>query len=153
MVGKAAANIETAQELFPQDSATLSANAGGTPTGTVNFYLFATSDCSGDPVYSEEDVNLTNGTANTDNTSFSVDESHEPPDDALTPRETEVLGLLTTGQTNQQIAHTLTISKGTAKVHVERIIRKLGVSDRTQAAVRAIELGFTSLDTRQQPYP
>jgi DNA-binding NarL/FixJ family response regulator len=77
---------------------------------------------------------------------------HEPPDDALTPRETEVLGLLTTGRTNQQIAQTLTISKGTAKVHVERIIRKLGVSDRTQAAVRAIELGFTSLDTRRQPY-
>jgi DNA-binding NarL/FixJ family response regulator len=76
---------------------------------------------------------------------------HEPLDDALTPRETEVLGLLTTGQTNQQIAQTLTISKGTAKVHVERIIRKLGVSDRTQAAVRAIELGFTSLNTRRQP--
>ena len=61
----------------------------------------------------------------------------------LTPRETEVLTLLTTGQTNQQIAHSLNISKGTAKVHVERIIRKLDVSDRTQAAVRAIELGFT----------
>jgi DNA-binding NarL/FixJ family response regulator len=74
----------------------------------------------------------------------------EPLDGALTPRETEVLELLTTGQTNQQIAQTLTISKGTAKVHVERIIRKLGVSDRTQAAVRAIELGFTSLDTRRQ---
>jgi DNA-binding NarL/FixJ family response regulator len=70
---------------------------------------------------------------------------HEPLDEALTPRETEVLGLLTTGQTNQQIAQTLTISKGTAKVRVERIIRKLGVSDRTQATVRAIELGFTSL--------
>jgi DNA-binding NarL/FixJ family response regulator len=78
---------------------------------------------------------------------------HEPLEDALTPRETEVLGLLTTGQTNQQIAQTLTISKGTAKVHVEHIIRKLGVSDRTQAAVRAIELGFTSLQTRRQPYP
>jgi DNA-binding NarL/FixJ family response regulator len=77
----------------------------------------------------------------------------EPLEDALTPREREVLGLLTTGQTNQQIAQTLTISKGTAKVHVERIIRKLGVSDRTQAAVRAIELGFTSLETRRQPYP
>ncbi len=71
----------------------------------------------------------------------------EPPGDALTPREAEVLQLLTTGQTNQQIAQTLTISKGTAKVHVERIIRKLGVSDRTQAAVRAIELGFTSSDS------
>jgi DNA-binding NarL/FixJ family response regulator len=71
----------------------------------------------------------------------------EPLEDALTPRETEVLGLLTTGQTNQQIARTLTISKGTAKVHVERIIHKLGVSDRTQAAVRAIELGVTAPDT------
>jgi len=77
----------------------------------------------------------------------------EPLEGSLTPREKEVLGLLTTGQTNQQIAHTLTISKETAKVHVERIIRKLGVSDRTQAAVRAIELGFTSLDTRRQPSP
>ena len=79
--------------------------------------------------------------------------SHEPMDEALTPRETEVLELLTTGQTNQQIAQTLTISKGTAKVHVERIIRKLEVSDRTQAAVRALQLGFTSLDTRRQPSP
>ena len=66
------------------------------------------------------------------------------PVETLTPRETEVLTLLTTGQTNQQIAHSLNISKGTAKVHVERIIRKLDVSDRTQAAVRAIELGFSS---------
>ena len=65
---------------------------------------------------------------------------------ALTPRETEVLALLTTGQTNQQIAESLNISKGTAKVHVERIIRKLEVSDRTQAAVRAIELGFSAPD-------
>jgi DNA-binding NarL/FixJ family response regulator len=63
---------------------------------------------------------------------------------ALTPRETEVLALLTTGRTNQQIAQSLNISKGTAKVHVERIIRKLEVSDRTQAAVRAIEMGFSS---------
>jgi DNA-binding NarL/FixJ family response regulator len=71
---------------------------------------------------------------------------HELLEDPLTPRETEVLGFLTTGQTNQQIAQTLTISKGTVEVHVERIIRKLGVSDRTQAAVRAIELGVTSPD-------
>jgi DNA-binding NarL/FixJ family response regulator len=66
----------------------------------------------------------------------------EPLREALTPREAEVLQLLATGQTNQQIAETLVISKGTVKVHVERIIRKLGVSDRTQAAVRAIELGL-----------
>jgi DNA-binding NarL/FixJ family response regulator len=73
--------------------------------------------------------------------------NHEPPIETLTPRETEVLSLLTTGQTNQQIAQSLNISKGTAKVHVERIIRKLEVSDRTQAAVRAIELGFSPPDS------
>jgi DNA-binding NarL/FixJ family response regulator len=76
---------------------------------------------------------------------------HELLDDGLTPREMEVLGLLTTGQTNQQIAQTLTISKGTVKVHVERIIRKLGVSDRTQAAVHAIELGVASAYTGRLP--
>ena len=70
--------------------------------------------------------------------------NHEPTIEALTPRETEVLKLLTTGQTNQQVAHSLNISKGTAKVRVERIIGKLDVSDRTQAPVRTIELGFSS---------
>lgn len=68
--------------------------------------------------------------------------SAEPLGEALTPRETEVLRLLAQGQSNPDIARTLTISKATAKVHVERIIRKLGVSDRTQAAVRAIRLGL-----------
>jgi DNA-binding NarL/FixJ family response regulator len=70
--------------------------------------------------------------------------NHDPPVETLTPREIEVLTLLTTGQTNQQIANSLNISRGTAKVHVERIIRKLEVSDRTQAAVRAIELGMSA---------
>jgi DNA-binding NarL/FixJ family response regulator len=65
-----------------------------------------------------------------------------PPGEGLTPRETEVLGLLARGQSNPKIAQTLTISRATAKVHVERIIKKLGVSDRTQAAVRGIELGL-----------
>ena len=58
----------------------------------------------------------------------------------LTPRELEVLALLTRGQTNGGIAKSLTISVATAKVHVRRVIAKLGVSDRTQAAVRAVEL-------------
>ena len=63
----------------------------------------------------------------------------------LTPREEEVLQLLASGKTNQQIAQTLVISKGTVKVHVERIIRKLGVSDRTQAVVQGITLGLVVL--------
>lgn len=60
----------------------------------------------------------------------------------LTPREREVLAQLGTGRTNRQIAEALVLSPGTVKVHVERIIAKLGVSDRTQAVVRAWELGL-----------
>jgi DNA-binding NarL/FixJ family response regulator len=64
----------------------------------------------------------------------------------LTPREIEVLTLLSRGQTNPQIARNLTVSRGTVKIHVQHIISKLGVSDRTQAAVRAIEAGV--IETR-----
>lgn len=66
----------------------------------------------------------------------------EPLLQPLTPREREVLQHIARGETNRQIAAALTIAPGTVKVHVERIIAKLGVSDRTQAAVRAIELGL-----------
>ncbi|MBA2533709.1 MAG: response regulator transcription factor [Rubrobacter sp.] len=62
--------------------------------------------------------------------------------ESLTPREVEVLRLLSQGQTNPQIAQNLTVSRGTVKIHVQHIISKLGVSDRTQAAVRAIEVGL-----------
>jgi two-component system, NarL family, response regulator LiaR len=61
---------------------------------------------------------------------------------SLTPREIEVLRLLSQGQTNPQIARNLLVSRGTVKIHVQHIISKLGVSDRTQAAVRAIESGI-----------
>jgi DNA-binding NarL/FixJ family response regulator len=64
----------------------------------------------------------------------------------LTLREREVLRLLAQGQTNREIAGALVVSVGTVKVHVEHIIAKLGVSDRTQAAVRAVALGL--LDAR-----
>jgi DNA-binding NarL/FixJ family response regulator len=60
----------------------------------------------------------------------------------LTRREAEVLHLLAQGMTNREIGNVLNISVGTVKVHVEHIISKLGVSDRTQAAVRAMELGL-----------
>jgi DNA-binding NarL/FixJ family response regulator len=63
----------------------------------------------------------------------------------LTPRELEVLGLMKLGRTNRQIAGDLVISLGTAKNHVEHIISKLGVSDRTQAVVKALELGILGL--------
>jgi DNA-binding NarL/FixJ family response regulator len=60
----------------------------------------------------------------------------------LTARELDVLRLLVQGKTNREIAAALTVSAGTVKIHVEHIIAKLAVSDRTQAAVRAVELGL-----------
>ena len=60
----------------------------------------------------------------------------------LAPREREVLQLVVWGQTNNEISRNLLISTSTVKKHLHRVLRKLGVSDRTQAAVRAVELGF-----------
>jgi two-component system, NarL family, response regulator DegU len=60
----------------------------------------------------------------------------------LTPRELEVLQLVALGRTNREVAEGFVISVGTVKNHVEHIIAKLGASDRTQAVVRALELGL-----------
>ena len=60
----------------------------------------------------------------------------------LTDREIEVLRLLALGKTNRQVAKELLISLSTVKTHVQHLNIKLGVSDRTQAAVRAAELGL-----------
>jgi DNA-binding NarL/FixJ family response regulator len=60
----------------------------------------------------------------------------------LTPREIEVLRLIGQGLTNQQIARQLLISASTAKKHIQHIIAKLGVSDRTQAAILAVKVGL-----------
>jgi len=69
----------------------------------------------------------------------------------LTPRELEVLRLVARGKTNRQIADELMITSGTVKLHVEHIIGKLEVSDRTQAAVRAIQLGLLRSDAGTSP--
>ncbi|HET7270016.1 MAG TPA: response regulator transcription factor [Rubrobacter sp.] len=61
---------------------------------------------------------------------------------SLTDREIDVLKLLPQGKTNREIAAELHLSLSTVKKRLERIISKLGVSDRTQAAVRAMELGI-----------
>lgn len=60
----------------------------------------------------------------------------------LTQRESEVLRHLTSGATNKEIARTLEISYETVKEHVQHILRKIGVSDRTQAAVWAVRKGL-----------
>lgn len=68
---------------------------------------------------------------------------------ALTPRERQVLGLVAGGFTNREIGEKLGITTGTAKAHVERVIGKLGVADRTQAAVQGIALGLVAPSERQ----
>ena len=68
--------------------------------------------------------------------------SPEPLRVPLTPRELEVLRLLAHGLTNRQISQELVISAATVKVHIEHLIAKLGVSDRTEAAVRASQAGL-----------
>ena len=61
---------------------------------------------------------------------------------SLTPREQEVLVRLASGETNRQIAQALHLSLSTVKRHLEHILSKMKVCDRTQAAVKAIEMGL-----------
>lgn len=64
------------------------------------------------------------------------------PCQPLTSRELEVLELVALGQTNREIARSLVIGLSTVKRHLENIASRLGVSDRTQAVVRALEQGI-----------
>ncbi len=64
----------------------------------------------------------------------------------LTARELEILKLLSKGPTNKQIGHALGISDNTVRNHVLKIIEKLEVSDRTEAATTAIQRGLITID-------
>ncbi|MBW4535575.1 MAG: response regulator transcription factor [Pleurocapsa minor HA4230-MV1] len=63
----------------------------------------------------------------------------------LSERELEVLGLMAQGMSNQEIAAALTIAESTVKSHVNRILSKLDVSDRTQAVIVAVKRGIVNL--------
>lgn len=70
-------------------------------------------------------------------TPFEEGGDFNPDFKSLTPRETQVLKLLTLGYSNKEIARSLGMLEGTVKVHVKSIMKKLGVNNRTQAAIAA----------------
>lgn len=63
----------------------------------------------------------------------------------LTERELDVLQLIVAGQSNKEIGATLFITEGTVKVHVNSLLGKLGVQDRTQAVTEALKRGIVKL--------
>jgi NarL family two-component system response regulator LiaR len=71
----------------------------------------------------------------------------EEPRDELTPREHEVLELIGQGLSNKRIALELGVSEKTVKTHVGHVLAKLGVTDRTQAALLAVRSGLLSPKT------
>ncbi|HEV2387034.1 MAG TPA: response regulator transcription factor [Candidatus Acidoferrales bacterium] len=64
----------------------------------------------------------------------------------LSPRERDVLGLLTAGKSNKEIAVALRITEGTVKVHVDHILKKFNVRGRTEATAMAFRLGIVRLE-------
>jgi DNA-binding NarL/FixJ family response regulator len=69
----------------------------------------------------------------------------------LTPREAEVLEQIVSGKSNKEIASELAISEATVKTHINTLLSKLGVSDRTQAATAAIRRGIVPFESLRKP--
>jgi DNA-binding NarL/FixJ family response regulator len=69
------------------------------------------------------------------------------PTPRLTPREREVLVLIGRGMANKRIARELGVSEKTVKTHVGHVLAKLGVSDRTQAALHAVRAGLVGRES------
>ncbi|XVQ86547.1 response regulator [Microbispora siamensis] len=71
-----------------------------------------------------------------------ADRGHDGAGSALTDREREVLRLLAGGRSNREIARELVVAEKTVKTHVSNVLMKLGVQDRTQAALYAVRNGL-----------
>jgi len=69
----------------------------------------------------------------------------------LTPRELDVLEQIVHGKSNKEIATELEISEATVKTHINSLLGKLGVTDRTQAATAAIQRGIVPLESLRKP--
>ena len=76
------------------------------------------------------------------NDAASAETAADNPIATLTRREMQVLSLLTQGLANKQIAYQLNIQEVTVKLYVGRLLRKFNVQNRTQAATKAIDLGW-----------
>ncbi len=76
-----------------------------------------------------------------------METNHGTPQPVLSEREIEILKLVCTGASNQQIAHDLVISVNTVKVHLRNIFGKLGVESRTEATLYAIRQGWVAVET------
>ena len=90
---------------------------------------------TGEPLWSREGLRRVTGALATTRATADLDAP-------LTKRESEVLKQLALGLSNKEIAQALDISYETVKEHVQHILRKLGVADRTQAAVWAVRKGL-----------
>jgi DNA-binding NarL/FixJ family response regulator len=73
-------------------------------------------------------------------------ETTKRPTEELSEREIEVLRLLTKGKTDQEIAQQLVLTDVTIRTHISRILSKLGLKNRVQAALYGIRSGLVSLD-------
>ena len=89
---------------------------------------------------------LANGSARPRGVPSAGNAAGGPAANPLSAREAEVLRLVALGKTNRQLAAELHLSLSSVKTYVQRVIRKLGVSDRTQASVKAVEMGLLSED-------
>jgi DNA-binding NarL/FixJ family response regulator len=69
----------------------------------------------------------------------------------LTPREFDVLEQIVYGKSNKEIATELQISEATVKTHINSLLGKLGVTDRTQAATAAIQRGIVPFESLRKP--
>ena len=69
----------------------------------------------------------------------------------LTPREFDVLEQIVYGKSNKEIATELDVSEATVKTHINSLLGKLGVTDRTQAATAAIQRGIVPLESLKKP--
>lgn len=95
---------------------------------------------AGEAVVSPE---MTQKLVNALRSASSAPASAAPREEALSPRELEILREIAAGASNKEIARTLGIAETTVKVHVQHILRKLNLGSRVQAAVYAVEQGLS----------